>query len=82
MHPLTPDLSNLTDEQVANKFNDLMKRYNQCYRFGPTDVIPQLQMLIQDYQGEMDRRNRKMMDDMEKRAEKNGKGFKGIIDIS
>jgi len=82
MHPLAPDLSKLTDEEVANKFNELSKRLGQAYRSGPSQVIPQIQMLMQDYQAELSRRQEKLMKDMEERASKNGKGFKGIIDIS
>jgi hypothetical protein len=39
-------------------------------------------MLMQDYQTELGRRQQKLMKEMEERADKNGKGFKGIIDIS
>lgn len=82
MHPLSPDLSTLTDEEVASKFNDLSKRLGQAYRSGPSQLIPQIQMLMQDYQQELGNRQQKLMKEMEQRAEKNGKGFKGIIDIS
>jgi len=82
MHPLSPDLSTLTDEEVASKFNDLSKRLGQAYRSGPSQIIPQIQMLMQDYQQELGNRQQKLMKEMEQRAEKNGKGFKGIIDIS
>jgi hypothetical protein len=82
MHPLSPDLSTLTDEEVASKFNELSKRLGQAYRSGPSQIIPQIQMLMQDYQQELGNRQQKLMTEMEQRAEKNGKGFKGIIDIS
>jgi len=82
MHPLSPDLSTLTDEEVASKFNELSKRLGQAYRSGPSQIIPQIQMLMQDYQQELGNRQQKLMKEMEERAEKNGKGFKGIIDIS
>lgn len=82
MHPLTPDLTTLTDEEVANKFNDLSRRLGQAYRSGPSQAIPQIQMLMQDYQEELQRRQQKLMKDMEERANKNGKDFKSIIDIS
>jgi hypothetical protein len=39
-------------------------------------------MLTQDYQAEINRRQQKMIKDMEERANKDGKGFKSIIDIS
>lgn len=82
MHPLTPDLSNLTDEELFKKFEDLNKRLSQAYRFGPAAAIPQLQMLLADYQEVINVRQAKMIQQMEERANKNGKGFKGIIDIS
>lgn len=82
MHPLGPDLSNLTDDELNKKYGELSKRYTQAFRFGPASIIPQIQMLMQDYQEEISKRNQKMMKDMEERANRNGKGFKGIIDIS
>ena len=77
MHPLVNDLSNLTNEELQSKYSELMKRYNQAFRIGPTSVIPQLQMILENYRTEIDNRNQKIMREME---EKNNK-FKGIIDI-
>jgi hypothetical protein len=82
MHPLLPDLSALGDDEIHKKYEELSKRYSRAFRFGPTSVIPQLQMLMQDYQAEINRRQAKMIQDMEDRANKNGKGFNNIIDIS
>jgi hypothetical protein len=82
MHPLAPDLSTISDDELAKKYNDLNKRLGQAYRSGPSQIIPQIQMLMQDYQYELGRRQQKLMKEMEERADKNGKGFKGIIDIS
>lgn len=82
MHPLAPDLSTVSDDELAKKYNDLNKRLGQAYRSGPSQIIPQIQMLMQDYQNELSRRQEKIMKEMEARADKNGKGFKGIIDIS
>jgi hypothetical protein len=82
MHPLAPDLSQLSEDELHKKFNNLQGRFTQAYRFGPVSVIPQLQMLMADYQEEIARRQAKMMQDMEERANRDGKGFKNIIDIS
>lgn len=82
MHPLAPDLSTVSDDELAKKYNDLNRRLGQAYRSGPSQIIPQIQMLMQDYQNELSRRQEKLMREMEQRADKNGKGFKGIIDIS
>jgi len=77
MHPLIDDLSSLTKEKPHKKYNDLMQKYNQAHRFGPVGVLPQMQMILENYRYEMDTRNRKLLEEME---EKNNK-FKGIIDI-
>jgi hypothetical protein len=78
MHPLGTDLSSLSDDELHQKYSDLQRRFGQAYRFGPQSIIPQIQMLMQDYQYEIGIRNQKLMDEMNK----NSKGPKGIIDIS
>jgi hypothetical protein len=82
MHPLGPELSGLSDDELNKKYSELQKRYTQCWRSGPQSVIPQIQMLLSDYQAEISRRNQKVMDEMMKKAEQRGKGFGGVIDIS
>jgi uncharacterized protein YukE len=64
-------------EELTNKFSDLMKRHNAAFRMGKGDMTGQLQLLIQDYQGELDRRHQKALDDLQK----NNKNFSTIIDI-
>ena len=78
MHPLGSDLTALSDDELHKKYGELQKRFNQAYRFGPQSIIPQLQMLMQDYQMEIGIRNQKQMAELDK----NSKGPKGIIDIS
>ena len=77
MHPLVSDLSNLSNEELHKKYNELMQKMNQAYRSGPTSVIPQMQMILENYRYEMDNRNRKTMEEMEAKSDK----FKGLIDI-
>ena len=77
MHPLVPDLSDLSTEELHKKYNELLRKYNQAPRFGPTGAIPQMQMILENYRYEMDARNRKLMEEMEAKNDK----FKGIIDI-
>ncbi len=81
-HPLAPDLSKLSNEDLYTKYSELQKRLNQVYKFGPIGALSQIQMLMQQYQWEIGERNRKQMEDMAAKAEQNGKGYKGIIDIS
>lgn len=63
MHPLAPDLTNLSDEELHTKRSELMNRVSQAYRMGNGTMVGQLQLLLQDYAIEVERRNRKMMDD-------------------
>ena len=76
-HPLTPDLSKLTLDELNNKYGDLLKRTTYAYNIGNPDMVQQLQMLLEDYRNEIDIRNRKQLEEMEK----NSKNFKNIIDI-
>lgn len=76
-HPLTPDLSKLSTEDLNQKYGDLLKRITYAYQIGQAEMVQQLQMLMQDYQDEIQVRNQKALADMEK----NSKNFKNIIDI-
>lgn len=66
MHPLAPDLVTLSDEELHNKRSELQGRLNYAYRIGSTDMVNQLQLLLQDYAVEVERRNQKMLDDAQK----------------
>ncbi len=77
MHPLAPKLSELSMEELTKKYNELTGKLNQAYRFGPYGIIPQMQMLLEDYQQELQERNKKQLEEMEKAS----KNFKNIIDI-
>ena len=76
-HPLTPDLSKLTVDELNNKYGELLKRTTAAYRMGNSDMVYQLQLLMEDYQNEIQVRNAKALQDMEKQS----KQFKNIIDI-
>jgi len=77
MHPLVGNLEELSNEELHKKYNELLSKYNQAHRFGPTSVIPQMNMILENYRFEMDKRNRKVIEEMESKNDK----FKGIIDI-
>ena len=76
-HPLTPDLTKLSMDEVVNKISDLQKRLTYAYRIGQSDMVGQIHMMMEDYQSELQERNRKQLAEMEK----NSKQFKNIIDI-
>lgn len=66
MHPLTPDLSKLTDEELYTKRSELQNRLGFAYRMGHGDIVHQLNLLIGDYMIEIETRNKKMLDDAQK----------------
>jgi hypothetical protein len=77
-HPLVGDLSTLTTDELHSKYGDLYKRINMAHRMGYTDAVHQLQMIMADYQFEIDKRNQKAMEDLEKASGQ----FKNIIDVT
>lgn len=79
MHPLSPDLTQLSDADLHKKHGDLVMRLTQAYRIGPYSIVPQLQMLLDDYNSEIRRRNDKAMEELMRKSQ--GKGMGGIIDI-
>ena len=50
MHPLTPDLSKLSMEELSAKHSELLKKITMAYRWGNADLVQQLQMIMEDYQ--------------------------------
>lgn len=77
MHPLAPDLTQLSDDELQKKQSELQKKMIQAYQFGSTDLAMQLQMLLEDYTMEVQRRQARMMEELLAKSDK----FKGIIDI-
>jgi hypothetical protein len=77
LHPLSPDLSGLSMDELMTKFNDLNKKYQQAHRSGSGSVIGQLAMLLDDYRYEISRRQQKLLDE----ASRKNSNFKNIIDI-
>ena len=77
MHPLTPDLTALNDEELHKRVSDLTTKLTQSYRFANYDLAGQIHMILEDYQGELTRRQQRALDEL---AAKSGQ-FDKIIDI-
>lgn len=77
MHPLTPDLTELKDDELHKKLSELTQRLTMSYKQGNYPIAGQLHMLIDDYQAEVTRRQQKVLEEL---SAKNNK-FDGIIDI-
>jgi hypothetical protein len=77
MHPLAPNLTELSDVELHKKHGELVQRLTQAYRIGPYNIIGQLQMLLEDYNVEIQRRNQKHYEEILQKS----KNKTGIIDI-
>ena len=75
-HPLGPDLTGLSDDELFAKINDLNSKMAQAY--GSGSVLGQMHMIMAQLQNEYQNRNAKKLEAMEK----NSKNFKSIINIS
>lgn len=78
MHPLAPNLSDLTDEELHKKHGEVQTKLLMAYRMGNGQLCGQLQLLLDDYAQEVGRRNQKMFDD----ANKSGRNLADKIDIT
>lgn len=80
-HPLTPNLHELSDSDLAEKISTINKRISAAYRFGNPQLLRQAQMMMEDY---LDEQQRRQMEQMKKMQEQNdsGKNWDDIIDIS
>ena len=54
-----------------------MQKLNQAYSMGNQHLINQLNMIMESYQEELNKRNKKMFDDLAGKDDK----FKDLIDI-
>jgi hypothetical protein len=81
-HPLTPNLHEMSEEDLDAKIKDLLQKMNFAYRATP-NIIPQMQNIMEDYREERERRDREKMEKVMKQAgEDAGKGkWDDIIDI-
>jgi hypothetical protein len=66
MHPLTQDLSQLTDEELHSKRSDLQTKLSFAYRMGHSDMVNQLQLVLGDYAMEVEIRNQRMLEQAQK----------------
>ena len=77
MHPLMPNLSELSLEELTTKYNELVKRLTQAHRIGNGNLVRQVSMLLEGYRSELSQRQQKILDEANKKA-----NFKNIIDIN
>ena len=82
-HPLSPDLTKLTDDELTARLNNLTKRMRQAANQPQYD---QLQVFLMETFAEQDRRKLKeaweRQQEEEQRQKEGGKDpFEGLIDV-
>lgn len=78
MHPLfTEDLSKLGDDELHRKHGEVLRRITQAGRLGYIDAVYQMQLMLDHFSQEIDRRN---AEKLQKMAE-NDRNFNKYIDI-
>lgn len=55
-HPLIGDLSNLKEEELQTKISELNNKLMQAYRMGNTQLIGQIQMVLESYKNQVNSR--------------------------
>jgi hypothetical protein len=79
MHPLTPDIKGLSDQELGNKITELERKLVQSYRMGNSALSYQITAILEDYRFENQTRTRNQLETLMKQ---NGKDLDSIIDIS
>ena len=80
-HPLTPNLQDMTDADLAKKIQDLNKRVVYGYQMANPHLLNQIRMMLEDYNEEQRRRDRKRYEAAMESANESGKNWDDIIDI-
>ena len=80
MHPLAPDFDDMTDEKLDEKIKTLNSRIVSAYRSG-SQAVGQMRMLMDDYQEERRRRDKKSLDKLMEQSKEDGNDWDDIIDI-
>lgn len=55
MHPLQPDITSLSDQELESKITELTKKYFQAIRFVP-GAAQQVSLMLEGYRWEQQRR--------------------------
>ena len=80
MHPLTPNLHDMSDTELQEKIKSLNTRLVQAYQASP-GVVNQIQMVIEDFTEEQRRRDKKSLDKLMDDSSNKQDGWDDIIDI-
>lgn len=76
MHPLQPDITGLTDQELENKITELTKKYFQALRVVP-GAAQQVSLMLEGYKWEQQRR----AIEKSKRVSDNNTDFDDLIKV-
>lgn len=76
MHPLQPDITGLTDQELENKITELTKKYFQALRVVP-GAAQQVSLMLEGYKWEQQRR----VIEKSKRVSDNNTDFDDLIKV-
>jgi|TARA_B100001094_G_scaffold308664_1_gene341538 hypothetical protein len=80
-HPLTPNLRELSDADLLKKQGELQKRIIYGHQTGNSNMISQVELMLNDYREESMRRDRERTEKANDAAENKGKNWDDLIDI-
>ena len=80
-HPLTPNLRDISDADLQKKLTELGKRLVFGHQTGNSQMIIQLELMMEDYREESLRRDRQRMQQNNENSADKGKNWDDIIDI-
>jgi hypothetical protein len=55
-HPLQQDLSNLSDNEIESRLQELSRKYFAAQRMGSADLLTQVSTFVNIYRNELSRR--------------------------
>jgi hypothetical protein len=80
-HPLTPNLRELSDTDLLKKQTELQKRMIYGHQTGNSNMISQVELMLEDYREEAMRRDRERTQQANETADGKGKNWDDLIDI-
>jgi len=80
MHPLSPNLHEMSDADLNEKIKSLNTKLVQAYQSSP-GVVNQIRMMLDDFTEERMRRDKEQLNKLMKQSTDKGDNWDDIIDI-
>jgi len=80
MHPLSPNLNDMSDTDLDERIKSLNTKLVQAYQSSP-GVVNQIRMMLDDFTEERMRRDKEQLNKLMKQSTDKGDNWDDIIDI-